>query len=146
MPTPPARLALLLLAVAAGCGGNGPPLNPNAFVGSYAVTVTANGQTDMDLMDVVAGADETVLLTFTYGFHPDIRCLVSGSTGLTVPRQTLHVEHSTGELDGQATGMGTLMNGSFALTLELVTPGIAAPDGGANSTGPVTYQVAGKKQ
>jgi hypothetical protein len=76
--------------------------------------------------------------------QPPVRCSVQGSTGLTLPRQTLEVSHSTGEANGLATGSGTLTSDMIDLTIHLNTIGFATPDGGSMST--VDYHITGKRQ
>jgi hypothetical protein len=137
-------LLTLCAVLASGCGGSGPGAQPGAFVGSYTVVITSNGKTDMDEMTITQGSGSAVLLSFVFGFST-IRANVIGSTDLVLPRQTLHVDHSTGVSDGQATGDGTLMmDGSFDMTIHLTGTGIGPiPDGGTMPM--VDYHVTGTK-
>lgn len=141
-----ALVALSLFApllVAAGCGEDAPPPNPQALLGTYDVDVTANGKTDHTIMTVSLGSGQNVILNFTMGIST-VRCQVMGSTQLTLPRQTIKVAHASGVAEGQATGGGTISaDGAVDLTISLSTVGFAT-DAGAN--GAVDYVFTGQRQ
>ena len=117
----PVAVAAALLS---GCGESAPPPVPSAFVGVYDVTVTARGREDTTIMQVVQGSGATVLLTFADGFTP-IRCTVTASTGLTVPRQLLQVGFSTGPREATTTGAGTLSGELIDITLNVVAADVS---------------------
>ena len=142
-----AFVPLLFATFAAGCGSSAPPPMPNAVVGNYAVVIDANGKMDMDQMTMSVGSNQNVLLDFVYGIS-QVRGTLAGATQLTLPRQTLHVAHSTGVADGVATGEGTIAaDGSIDITLHLTTAGFGPSDGGsgAGASGPVDYHITGMK-
>lgn len=138
-------LALALVSLA-GCNNGGTPM-PMALVGNYKVMIAANGKMDVDTMSVTLGADNGVLLNFVYGIS-EVRCGVTGSTGLTIPRQVLHVSHSTGTYDGTGSGMGTIaQDGTVDITIDLSTPGFDPPDGSASDGGTaVAYAISGTRE
>ena len=136
-------LVAAALLLGAGCGDDAPPPNPSALLGTYGVDVSANGKTDRTIMTVSLGSSDAVLLNFTMGIST-VRCQVMGSTELTLPRQTLHVDHASGVAEGQATGGGTIdAMGAVDLTISLSTVGFAT-DAGAN--GAVDYTIKGQRQ
>jgi hypothetical protein len=89
-------------------------------------------------MNVSAGSGGTVLFDFVYGIS-QIRASLSDAT-LTIPRQVLHIEHSTGPADGVSTGMGTLGSSMVSFTLMVEQTGTTG-DGGTMAT----YTVMGTK-
>jgi hypothetical protein len=138
-------LLTLALLTAAGCGGSASGM-PESLVGMYKITIEANNKKDDDTMNVALGSNHGVLLDFVYGIS-QVRCGVVGSTGLTIPRQILHVSHSTGVMDGTAAGMGTIAaDGTVNITLDLATAGVDPPDGSAGDGGTaVTYTIEGTR-
>lgn len=148
---PPGHLLLrssrALLAAAillcAGCGDDAPPANPAAVLGTYSVDVSANGKTDHTIMTISQGSGENVLLNFTAGFST-VRCQVMGGTQLSLPRQTIQVDHASGVAEGQATGGGTIdASGAVDLAISLSTVGFATD---AGDSGAVEYTITGQRQ
>lgn len=142
-------LALVASSLLAACGKEPPP-KPEAFLGTYDVQIERDGLVDDNIMTVTLGSKDNVLLNFEFGVS-QVRCKVHGDTDLLLPRQTLHVSHSTGVADGVATGMGALdMDGNFDLTIDLISfaPGISLDagfdtDGGLPS---VPYHITGTRR
>ena len=122
---------------------------PSAFLGTYTVMVDSNGKMDPTTMTIIPGSGAAgVVLTFTAGIGP-VQCTVDGSTGLTVPRQQIEVQHATGVATGTASGTGKLTADGVDITFTLITAGInvAAPDAGITGmTGNVEYHITGTKQ
>ncbi|MSP62568.1 MAG: hypothetical protein EXR72_20005 [Myxococcales bacterium] len=131
--------------LAAGCGSSGPPANPMAVVGTYNVMIAANGKTDSDVVNVILGSGDTVLLNFVILGFTQMRCTVSGSSGLAVPRQKLIVGMATGGAESVVAGTGSVTaDGTLALELTVMTPGIGPPDAGSGGA-PVTYTITGTR-
>jgi hypothetical protein len=144
------RLLYLFLATAslplAGCGSDSNAM-PSALLGNYSVMITSGGKSDVDEMTVSPASNSGVLLDFVYGIS-QVRCQVDGASGLTIQRQVLHVSHATGVADGYGTGSGTIDgSGVVNIMIDLVTPGLSPPDGGASSDGGVDqiYTITGTK-
>ncbi len=134
------RYALLACALLLGCGDSGNPGMPGPLVGAYTVQIAANGKMDDDVMSVSPASNDGVLLDFVYGIS-QVRCDLMGASSVSIPRQKLHVSHSTGIADGVATGSGTIgTDGTVDIKIDLVTAGIGPMDGT-----PVTYEITGSK-
>jgi hypothetical protein len=151
----PSRIPFLALGfafalAAAGCSSPPPPPNPMPVLGNYNVTIDANGKEDADEMVVFIGSMQNILMRFTFGVLPDIRGTLVGSTDLTIPSQTINVEHATGFAEGVAVGSGTFTSDATMVdyTFKLTTPGYGPSDGGSGlgGSGAVTYHVTGMKQ
>ncbi len=135
-------LACFACTLFSGCSDPIVPVDTTPLLGNYSITITANGKSDGDTVTINRGSDNYVLLNFVFGIS-QVRCAVGGSGSLTLPRQVLHVSHSTGVADGMATGTGKIdAEGKIELEIDLMTPGIGPSDGGA---GPVVYQIAGMR-
>jgi hypothetical protein len=134
---------VLAAALVAGCGSNTPTGMPMAVLGTYDVQVEANGKTDAGIvMTALIGSNNTVVLEFTAGIS-SIRCSIAGSTMLTLPRQTIDVDHASGPASGTATGGGTISaDGTVDIGIDLVTAGYGTD---AGSGAPVHYHITGKK-
>ena len=143
----------LLAATAGGCAN---AVDPKLVYGSYGVTVSAFGKTDPTVVIASEGADGAIILNFTYGFTTDhgavnasgLRAELDGST-LKLKEQPVHVDHSTGEIDGMLTGVGTTGGASVSLTLKVLPSNVILKDENnqplpAGTT--VDYEVDGPKQ
>jgi hypothetical protein len=141
------RMRLLLVAASlalavSGCG-SAPMANPAAMVGTYDVMIAGKGKTDPDTINVTVGSGGTALLNFVYIGFSQIRAGVSGSTGLSIPRQVVKVGHSTGTVEGPASGMGMIAaDGTVNIALDVSIPGMSGADAGAS----VTYTVTGSRR
>jgi hypothetical protein len=149
-------IALVIGAVSiAGCAGADPG-TIKAVSGNYMVTISAMGRTDPDVLNIAQGTDGKLLFTFTAGITTDamgpnadgLRVAFDGAT-LKLDAQPVHVDHSTGTIDGTVTGVGTLnRSGMVGLTLHLLPTNLAlpadagTPDGGAS----LDYEVTGTKE
>ena len=136
-------------------GGCASGTNPKVLYGSYDVQVTAFGKTDPDIVTISEG-DHALILDFNYGFYTDsgaanasgVRAKLSGHD-LKIASQPIHVEHSTGSIDGTVTGQGSADGASLTLTLNVLPINFAVPDGSggvlpAGST--VDYTLTGGKE
>lgn len=132
------------LAVA-GCGGGQAAPMPMAALGTYQVTIDANGKTDMDEMFVSLGSNQNVLLTFVYGIS-EVRGTLAGTQKLSIPRQTVTLDHAIGPGPGIATGEGTVGT-SVDITLHVNTTNFGPADGGSGlgGAGVVDYHITGTK-
>lgn len=149
-----ASLALSLTLAAAGCGSPPPPAMPTPVLGNYSVVIEANGRMDDDRMYVTIGSANNILLNFLYGIS-QVRGTLTGSTDLSLPRQTLHVQHSIGVADGVATGGGKFvispesgMAEDVDFTITLTTAGFGPADGGGSGlggSGAVDYHITGTR-
>ncbi len=147
-------LGLSLALAAAGCGEKPLPPMPTPVVGNYTVVVEANGRMDDNQMYVTLGSSDNILMNFLQGIS-QVRGTLAGSTQLTLPRQTLRVQHSIGIADGVATGAGTFTidpatgkasDVDFIITL--TTPGFGPADGGGSGlggSGAVDYHITGTR-
>ena len=131
------RLALVLCALApialsAGCAS---AVDESLLVGTYQVTVSANDKSDPAFVTVSAG-DNAVLFNFTYGFYTDygapnatgIRGDIDGEQ-IDFKAQPVHVDHSTGQIDGTLTGVGKQSGMTLGLTFHVTPTNVAPPAG-----------------
>lgn len=136
----------------AGCASSD---NPKLLYGSYDVQVTAFGKTDPDIVTLSEGSG-ALLLDFNYGFYTDagavnatgIRAKLSDHE-LKISEQPIHVEHSTGSIDGTVTGKGTATGAELTLTLNVLPVNFVVPDpnGGVLPAGStVDYTLTGARQ
>jgi hypothetical protein len=108
-----ASLVLYCAIASSGCGSSAG--TPKGILGSYAVMVSSGAKVDSDVMTVTQGAGDSLLLTFEFGITTDagtpnadgLRAALSG-TKLTVGLQPAHVDQSSGKIDGNISGSGTL--------------------------------------
>ena len=135
-------LAFYCAVAPSGCGSSA---SGKTLVGSYNVMIAANGKSDPDVMTVTLGSNGNVLLTFEAGITTDpgtangdgLRAMLKSSTMLTLDSQPAHIDHSTGELDGQISGSGTMGgDGSCDITFSFLP---------VNMRDPLTYAVTGSK-
>lgn len=152
-----ARL-LALLACVTGAGfssGCANAVDATLLYGTYNVSVSAFGKSDDTIVSISEGSDSVLLFHFTHGFTTDydaknatgLRVGLDGST-LIVDMQPVHVEHSSGTIDGTVTGTGSTGGASVDLVLKVLPTNVAivGPDGTplpAGST--VDYTVKGSK-
>jgi hypothetical protein len=137
------------LLTAGGCANDDG--SAKAFYGTYSAMVSAFGKTDPTVLTVMQGDDDALILDFTNGFTTDasaanasgLRATLDGGN-LKVASQPVHVDHSTGEIDGTVTGVGTLSGTSLSLTLD-VTPSNPVPDDDGG-TAVIDYEVMASKQ
>jgi len=119
------KYAVLLGLVAAGCG-NDSSGEAKMLVGSYNVMIASNGKSDPDVMTISQGTGGDILLTFVAGITTDamgpnpggLRCGLDGQN-VDIKAQPCHIDHSTGNLDGTVSGMGTIMTDGSALDFML---------------------------
>ena len=119
------KYAVLLGLLAAGCGGDSSG-EAKMLVGSYTVMIASNGKSDPDVMTIAQGTGGDILLTFLAGITTDamgpnpngLRCGLSGMN-VEIKSQPCHIDHSTGNLDGTVSGMGTIMPDGSALDFML---------------------------
>ncbi|MEO6950635.1 MAG: hypothetical protein ABI321_02400 [Polyangia bacterium] len=146
------RAVIVSLVCVGGCASG---TNPKLLYGTYDVQVTAFGKTDPDIVTVSEG-NGALILDFNYGFYTDsgavnasgIRAKLS-DRDLKIASQPIHVEHSTGSIDGTVTGQGTADGASLTLTLNVLPVNFAVPDpsGGVEPAGStVDYTLTGTKQ
>jgi hypothetical protein len=95
-------------------------------LGSYTVMISAMGASDSDVLTILPGMSGTLLLYFEAGITtdamgPNPNGLIAhlDGTKLTLDLQPVHVDHSTGQLDGTLTGEGTLAPDGSNLDLTL---------------------------
>ena len=144
--------ALLLLSFAAG--GCASAVDPKLVYGTYTVMVSAFGKSDPTIVVASEGSDGTILLNFTYGITTDynavnasgLRSHVDGSE-LKLDSQPLHVDHSTGAIDGTVIGVGTAGGAKLALTLKVTPSNVTTINGMPYVAGTtIDYEVDGPKQ
>jgi hypothetical protein len=134
---------------AGGCASD--DASAKAFYGTYDAMVSAFGKTDPTVLTVSQGDSGVLILDFTQGFTTDVgatnasglRATLDGGD-LKLAAQPVHVDHSTGEIDGTVTGIGTLSGTNLSLTLD-VTPNMPVPDDDGG-TAVIDYEVMGAKQ
>jgi hypothetical protein len=143
------RIALALCAlpfiILGGCAN---AVDESLLLGTYQVTVTANNKTDPAFVVVTAG-DDAVLFNFTYGFYTDynavnatgIRGTIDGDK-VDFQNQPIHVDHSTGQIDGTLTGIGTQSGTSLGLTFHVAPMNVSPPAGSAT----YDYEIDGPRQ
>jgi hypothetical protein len=116
-----------------GCGSSS---SSKGLVGSYMVMISSMGRTDSDVMTVAQGSGGQLLLTFDAGITTDagapdangLRADLQGSS-VKLASQPVHVDHSTGALDGAISGMGTIKgDGTCDLMMHFVPTSGAALD------------------
>jgi hypothetical protein len=137
-------LALLFYCAIASSGCSASTAG-KALVGSYNVMIASGGKSDPDVMTVTLGSGGAMLLTFEAGIttdqagpNPDgLRATLMNSTMLTLEAQPVHIDHSTGELDGNVSGSGSIgADGTCNLKLLFTAVG---------STAPSEYDVTGSR-
>jgi hypothetical protein len=125
-----------------GCGSSA---SAKSVIGSYDVMISSMGKSDPDVMTVAEGTGGKLLLTFVAGVTTDptglnangLRADLHGSSMLSLEMQPVHIDHSTGAVDGSASGMGTLMgDGSCDITLHFTDGAGATQD----------YEIMGAKE
>jgi hypothetical protein len=144
-----AVFSCLGLCTSSGCASD--DANAKAFYGTYDAMVSAFGKTDPTVLTVSEGVSGALILDFTQGFTTDVgavnasglRATLDGGN-LKLAAQPVHVDHSTGEIDGTVTGIGTLNGTNLSLTLD-VTPNSPVPDDDGG-TAVIDYEVMGSKQ
>jgi hypothetical protein len=140
---------LLVLVGAAGAtaGCDSPPASAKAIVGSYDVMVTQSGVSDEVFMNIRQGSGDAILLTFTAGITTDpgglnadgVRCKLNSPSTFMILEQQVHIDHSTGNLDGTLTGDGMVAaDGTFAAVFHY------APTTMAGTV--LDYDLSGQKQ
>ncbi len=147
-----ALLALALLGAGAGCAN---AIDEKVLLGTYSVTVTAFTKSDPAFVVASQGHD-AILFNFTYGFYTDygavnetgIRAHIDGDK-LIIDQQPVHVDHSTGQIDGMLSGVGTTGSTSLALTFHVLPSNLILKDQNgqplpAGTT--VDYEIAGPRQ
>jgi len=118
-----AALVVLNLGVS-GCGRD--TSTTKGLLGTYEVMISKDGKSDSDIMSVVEGASNSLLLTFIAGIDTDpmganpngLRCGLQ-ATAVTVLPQPCHISHSSGELDGTVKGEGTLAADGSSVNITL---------------------------
>ncbi len=122
--------------------------------GTYDVLVSAFGKSDPCIVVATEGADDDIILNFTYGFTTDynavnatgIRSHLDGRE-LQIDSQPLHVDHSTGAIDGTVEGIGTAGGEKLALTLKVLPTNVTTVNGMPYVAGTtIDYEVNGPKQ
>jgi hypothetical protein len=141
------KYAVLLGLYLVGCG-NDSSGEAKMLVGAYNVMITSDGKSDPDVMSISQGTHGDILLTFVAGITTDvmgpnpngIRCGLSG-TNVTIEMQPCHIDHSTGNLDGTVSGMGTIMlDGS---NLDFMLDFVPTNLGG---TSMLNYEITGSRE
>lgn len=149
------RLGLLavLLATLGGCAN---AVDEKLLLGTYSVMVSAFGKTDPAFVVVSPGSDDAILFNFTYGFYTDYGAM--NATGLRAhidgdkvvwDDQPVHVDHSTGQIDGTLTGVATTGATSLQATFHVLPSNVILKDANgqplpAGST--VDYEIDGPRQ
>ncbi len=145
-------LALLTLTLGGGCAN---VVDPKLIYGTYDVMVSAFGKTDTTIA-VASEGDNTLLLAFTAGFSTPygaenatgLRVGLDGS-GLSLDAQPVHVEHSTGILDGTLTGVGRTGGATLSLTLKVLPSNAVVKDANGDplpAGATVDYEVQGARR
>jgi hypothetical protein len=140
------KYAVLLGLLFAACG-NDSSGEGKMLVGSYSVMISSGGRSDPDVMTISQGTGRNILLTFIAGITtdamgPNPNGLRAGLSGINVEikPQPCHIDHSTGNLDGTVSGMGTIMtdgsNLDFMLTFTPTNLG---------GTAMLNYEITGQR-
>jgi hypothetical protein len=137
--------SLLGSLVLVGCAN---AVDEQLLLGTYQVTVSANNKTDPAFVVASAG-DGAVLFNFTYGFYTDygapnatgIRGDIDGDQ-IDFKSQPIHVDHSTGQIDGTLTGVGKQDGMNLGLTFHVTPTNVAAPAGSPT----YDYEIDGPRQ
>jgi hypothetical protein len=148
----PAGLAIVCLLGAAGCAS---AVDEKLLLGTYSVMVSAFGKSDPAFV-IASQGNDAILFNFTYGFYTDygavnatgIRSHIDGDK-LVVDSQPIHVDHSTGQIDGTLTGVGSTGGTSLSLTFHVQPSNVILKDANgqplpAGST--VDYEIDGPRQ
>lgn len=109
-----AGLLLSGTLLATGCS-SGKAASTSDMIGTFSVMITSMGRTDSDIMTVSDDGNKKILLNFisgitTYATDPNangLQALMTKKDTVTLASQACHVDHSTGELDGNIQGTGT---------------------------------------
>jgi hypothetical protein len=117
--------------------------------------VSAFGKSDPAFVVASEGKD-AILFNFTYGFTTDygavnatgIRSHIDGDK-LVIDSQPIHVDHSTGLIDGMLTGVGTTGSTNLSLTFHVLPSNVILKDQNgqplpAGTT--VDYEIDGPRQ
>ncbi len=107
-----------------GCNNDSGALK--GVIGAYTVSIASGGKMDPDIMSISNGAGGTLLFTFVagittdaMGINPDgLRGTLDGMN-IKVESQPVHIDHSTGQLDGFASADGTIVPDGSTVTLNL---------------------------
>jgi len=145
---------LSLVTGSAALGGCANAIDLTAFYGTFSVSVSAFGKSDDTIVVASEGLD-AVLFNFTHGFSTDfdapnatgLRVQLDDTT-LNVEKQPIHVDHSSGELDGTVTGTGTATGSTVDIVLKVVPSNVTiiGTDGNPLPAGTtVDYAVKGSK-
>jgi hypothetical protein len=119
------KYAVLLGLLFTACGGDSSG-EAKMLVGSYTVMISSDGKSDPDVMTISQGTHGDILLTFLAGITTDamgpnpngLRAGLSGPN-VKIDPQPCHIDHSTGNLDGTVSGMGTIMTDGSSLDFML---------------------------
>ncbi len=121
----------------AGCGE---PSSANVFVGHYPVMISSAGLSDPDLLTITEGSGDALLLSFDAGItamvgDAGLRATRGEDGGLSIGKQTVQIDHSTGSVQGTVTGSGTVNGSALTVTLHFL---------GADGT-KTDYQITGTR-
>ena len=140
-----------LVVVAAGCAQ---AVDPKVVYGTYGVTVSAFGKSDPTIVVASQGSEGDILFDFTDGFTTDydavnatgLRGHVAGSH-IKFDMQPVHVDHSTGQIDGTVTGIGQVNVTLLTLTLSVLPTNVTVINGMPYVAGTtIDYTIDGPKQ
>ncbi len=118
-------------------------VSAKGVIGNYDVMISQDGKSDPDVLTILTGSNNVLLLTFIAGITTDpdgpnpsgLRASLGGGDHLTIAKQPAHIDHSTGELDGTIAGEGQVVGFNINLTLHYLPTNFAIgqqndPDGG----------------
>ena len=148
-------LAASIAAVLGGGAGCANAVDEKLLLGTYSVMVSAFDKSDPAFV-VASEGDDAILFNFTYGFYTDygaenatgVRSHIDGDK-LVIDEQPIHVDHSTGRIDGTLTGVGTTGSTSLDLTFHVLPSNVILkdPNGQPLPAGTtVDYEVTGPRQ
>jgi hypothetical protein len=147
----------LVFAAALGLVGCSSNSESKALYGTtFDLNVSAFGKTDPTTAVVDQGDKSDLVFQFTYGFFTEpgdvndtgLQVELKGTT-LTVNTQPIHVDHSTGPIDGTVTGSGTLNGTSLNLTLNVLPSDFTIFDANHNPVAAgttVDYTITGTQE
>jgi hypothetical protein len=155
------KLVVLLVPLLSACDES---VSSKGITGVYDVMITQAGKSDSDVMTVSNGSNGFLLLTFIAGITTDpnganangLRASLGEGGTLHLNMQPAHIDHSTGNLDGEIFGDGKIEKAMVNLTLHYLPTNFAIgtmTDGGivltrdAGTTKPtLDYVVTGTRE
>jgi hypothetical protein len=141
-------------------------VSTKGVIGNYNVMISQNGKSDPDVMSILTGSNNSLLISFIAGISTDadgpnptgLRASIGQGQSITISKQPAHIDHSTGKLNGTLWGEGKVTGFDVTMTLHYLPTNFAIgqmtdPDGGVVLSRPdmapatsLDYELTGEKQ